>query len=110
MTLPRLPLSARTLGLDGLEASTPERVRAAIDTGRRWVDQIQASYRALYGRVERSGLYSVRRYLRAAKELVRDTDAAGTLLEDMRQTIRRSSPEERAHGRREAEDVRQLLE
>ncbi len=113
VTLPRLPLSARTLGLGGLKVSTPEEAGTAqsvLDTDRRWVGRLQMSCRALYGRMERSGLYSIRRYLRETEDLVRDTAQAGALLEDMRQSILASSREARTHGRRDAENVRQLLE
>ena len=111
VTLPQFRLSVRTLQLDRVSVSTREAAQAArdvVDAGRRWVAQIQGAYSALYTRLEQSsgGLSSVRQYVDATEGLVRDTAAAGTLLEDMRQSIPQAM---RTHSRRGTEDVRQLL-
>ena len=114
VTLPQFRLSSRALGLDQISLATREAVKAAqaiIDADRRWVAQIQTAYSVLYDRLERSScaLRGVQRYFRETG-LVRDTAAAGTLLDGMRRSIPLSSGEAaRAHGKRGKEDVRQLL-
>lgn len=112
LTLPQFRLSARTLRLDSVSVATREAARAAkeiVEADRRWVAQIQDAYSALYTRLEQSsgGLSSVRQYVDATKGLVRDTAAAGVLLEDTRRSIPQAM---RTHNsRRRREDVQQLL-
>lgn len=111
--LPQFRLSSRTLRLDQLRVTTREYARAAkitIDAGSRVVAQVQKAYGALYGRLEESfsGLYSFRQYINVPEEPVRDTAAASTLLQDMRQSILLQSGRA-AHSKRGTEDVRQLL-
>lgn len=114
VTLPQFRLSSRALGLDRLSVAAREAAKAAqavIDADRRRVAQIQAAYTVLYDRLERNScsLRGVQRYFRETG-LVRDTAAAGTLLNNMRSSIPLSSVQaERAHGKRGKEDVRQLL-
>lgn len=113
VTLPQFRLSARALGLDRMKVNTKEAVQAAqaiVERDRRWVAQIQNAYHVLYHRLERSwnGLLGVQQYLDGGP--VRDEAAAGTLLEDARQSIARpSSQAMRTHGKRGKDDVRQLL-
>lgn len=109
--LPQFRLSSRALGLDRLSLATKEAARAAqavLQRDQRWVAQIQSAYNVLYHRLERgrSGLLGARRYL----DPLRDTGAAGALLEDARRSI--SQPASQAlqtHGRRGKEDVRRLF-
>lgn len=109
--LPQFRLSSRALGLDRLSVATKEAVQAAqaiLQRDQRWVAQIQSAYNVLYHRLERgwSGLLGARRYL----DPLRDTGAAGALLEDARRSI--SQPASQAlqtHGRRGKEDVRRLF-
>lgn len=111
VTLPQFRLSSRALGLHKLSVSTQEAARSAgpvIDADRRWVAQIQEAYGALYNRLEQSvsGLQSVRQYI----GLVRDSAEAGALLRDTRQSIPLLSVQAlRTHGKRNGEDVGQLL-
>ena len=112
VTLPQFRLSAGTLRLDRLSVATREAAQAAksvIDADRRWVAQIQDAYSALYTRLEQGsgGLHSVRQYIDAAAELVRDETSAGALLEDMRQSIPQAI---RTHSGRGTGEVRLLLE
>lgn len=115
VTLPQFRLSSRALGLDRLSLAKKEAAQAAqaaIERDRRWVSQIQSAYHVLYHRLERSfgGLLDARQYLSAGEGPMRDTGAAGTLLADTRQSISRPSSQAlRTHGKRGAEDVRQLL-
>ena len=114
ITLPQFRLSARALSLDRLSVSDRTRAREArktLDADCRLVSRIQMAYGALYGRLEESSgaLYSVQRYF--GRGLVRDTGAANTLLEDMRQSICRQPAEAmKTHSKKGTEDVRQLLE
>ena len=116
VTLPQFRLSSRALQLDKLNVLTREGARAAgpaIDTGRRWVAQIQAVYDALYGRLEQNfnTLHSVHRYIAGDEGLVRDTAAASTLLEDVRQSDH-FQPRQfmRMQSRGWAENLLQLLQ
>lgn len=114
VALPQFRLSSRALGLDQIHMATREAVKAAqavIDADRRWVAQIQTAYRVLYDRLERNScaLRGVQRYFRETG-LVRDTAAAGTLLDDTRRSIPLPSTEAaRVHGKRGKDDLRQLL-
>ena len=113
VTLPQFRLSSHALGLDRLSVATKEAAKAAqavVERDRRWVAQIQNAYHVLYHRLERSynGLLGVQQYLSGGP--VRDAGAAGTLLEDARQSIPLpSSQAMRTHGKRGKEDVRQLF-
>lgn len=115
VTLPQFRLSAGTLGLDRLSVATREQARdaaAVLEADRRLVGQVQAAYGALYARLDRSaqGLSSARRYGGGAMGPVRDSGAAGTLLEDTRQSIPlQSSQVLRTHGKRGTDAVRALL-
>lgn len=112
LTLPQFRLSTRTLRLDRVSVSTREAALAAkeaVDAGRRLVSQIQDAYSTLYTRLEQNSgeLSSVRQYVDVTKGLLRDTAAAGALLEDTRQYIPQTM---RAYGgRRRREDIRELL-
>ncbi len=114
VTLPQFRLSAGALRLDRLLLSTPEQARTAgavLETGRRWVGQIQSVYSALYVQMEQSasGLRSVQRYISVAR--VRDASAAGALLEDMRRSILLQPGQAiDTHSGRGAGDVGQLLD
>lgn len=112
MTLPQFRLSSKALQLDKLRVSTREAAKAAkriIDADRRWVAQIQVAYSALYNRLEQSG-FSVQPYINTTEGPVRDTAKAGTLLEDMRQSIPRQPSEAMCtHGKKGRDGVGQLL-
>lgn len=115
VTLPQFRLSGRALGLDRLSVATREAAQAAravVERDRRWVSQIQSAYSVLYHRLERSwsGLLGVQQYLGGAEGPVRDTGAAGALLEDARRSISQpSSQAMRTHGKRGKEDVRRFF-
>lgn len=116
VTLPQVRLSSKMLQLDLLSVETLERAQAArviIDMDRRWVSQLQEAYSALYSQLEQSfsSLDGVQRYLNVAESLVRDSTQAGTLLENMRQTLL-LRPEQAVltHGKQAAEDACQLLQ
>ncbi len=115
VTLPCFPLSSRSLGLDRLGVDTQERARAAgkaIAVRRRQVAQIQAAYYMLHDRLEQDlgGLYSVRRYIDRTQAMVRNSDTASTLLQEMRRSILGQAAQAMStHSRRGKEDVRQLL-
>lgn len=108
VTLPQFRLSSRALQLNRLCVSTPEEARSAravIEADRRWVSQIQTAYSALYNRLGQS--FSI---LQSAEEdaPVRDAASAGTLLRNTRQSILLQSSQAMS-GKRDTEDVRQLL-
>ena len=109
VTLPQFRLSARALRLNRLCVSTQERARASratIEADRRWISHIQAAYSALHSQLEQSGFL----ISGGAGGPVRDTTAASTLLEGMRQSILlQSSQAMHASSKRGAEDVWQLL-
>lgn len=115
MTLPQFRLSARTLRLDRLNVLTrqyAQAAQAAVEADRRWVSRVQQAYGALYGQLEQSygALPNVCRYLDQKKRLLRDTDSAGTLLEDMRRSLLLQPTQAmRTHNRRGTEDIGQLL-
>lgn len=115
MTLPQFRLSARTLRLDRLNVLTrqyAQAAQAAVEADRRWVSRVQQAYGALYGQLEQSygALPNVCRYLDQKKRLLRDTDSAGTLLEDMRRSILLQPTQAmRTHNRRGTENIGQLL-
>lgn len=115
VTLPQFRLSSKTLGLDQVSLKTKEAVRSAqalVERDRRWVAQMQNAYQALYTRLEQSygSLLGVQEYLSGAGRPVRDSEAAGTLLEDTRRSIHHpSSQAMRTHGKRGTEDLRQLF-
>lgn len=90
--LPQFRLSSRALRLDKLNVLTQEYAQAArviVDEDRRWVSQLQAIYDTLYDQLERSlnSLRSSRGPLGGAAAPVRSTDAAGTILEEMKRSI-----------------------
>ena len=95
--------------------ATQERAQSAndiLEADRRWVARIQKVYSALYYRMERSfnGLHNVSQYISTASRLVRDTDDAASLMEDMRKSILlQSSQAMRTHSRRGTGDVGRLL-
>lgn len=110
-TLPQFRLSTGLLRLDGMDVTTREQALAAwkaLDDSIRWVSRVQTAYGALYRQMERS--VGGGQYFNALQDMVRDSGAADTLLEDMRQSMR-SEPSQamRTHGRRGTEDVHQLL-
>lgn len=110
--LPQFRLSSRVLQLNGIRAEAPEAARLTVDAGQRWVAQIQAAYSALYRQLEESlnGLQSFYRNVSGAESPVRDTDQAGTLLHDMRQSILLQPAQAiQTHSRRGTISVRQLL-
>ncbi len=115
MTLPQFRLSARTLRLDRLSVLTrqyAQAAQAAVEADRRWVSRVQEAYGALYGQLEQSygALPNVCRYLDEKKRLLRDTDSASTLLEDMRRSLLDQPVQAmRTHNRRGTEDIGQLL-
>lgn len=113
VTMPQFRLSSRTLRLDRLSVLTREYARAAqeaLDADLRWVARVQDAYGALqeqsYG-----ALTSVCRYIDEKRRLVRDTDSASTLLEDMQRSILCQPGQALlTHGGRASEDVQNLLE
>ena len=113
VTLPQFRLSARALGLDQLSLTTREGAQSAVvtlDADRRWVSQVQAVYRAMYGRLGGSAVRGVQQYIDAAEAPVRDTDAADALLEEMRQSIRLQPAQIiETHNRRAKIDAKRLL-
>lgn len=107
--LPRFRLSAQSLQLDALDLSTRETARAAVEVlahDRRQVARMQRAYSAMYGRLEQSlgGLQSVRQYIGGG---LRDSDEAGALLWDMRESLGNSSVA--AYSQWLMEDIEQLL-
>lgn len=105
--LPQFRLSAKALRLDQMKASTLGEAQAsvrAIDADRQWVSRIQGVYGALYSRLGRTGSGG-------AEPPVRDTGAAGTLLEEMRRSIL-SKPGQvvNAYSRRAEAQARKLLQ
>ena len=115
VTLPQFRLSARALGLETMSLATREEARAAgrtLEADCLWVERIQAAYGALYTRLERSfsGLRGVYQYINVTEGLVRDRDAAGSLLRDTRRSIPQpASQAMRTHGRRGLDGVERLL-
>ena len=114
VTLPQFRLSPRTLRLDRLNVLTREHAQAAvktIDTDRRWIAQIQSVYSALYTQLEQSRLQNSRQYISmSGGGMVRDPDAASTLLRDMSRSIPLPASQALStHGKRGTEDVRRLL-
>ena len=113
--LPQFRLSSEALRLNKLSVATQERAQSAndiLEADRRWVARIQKVYSALYYRMERSfnGLHNVSQYISTAGRLVRDTDDAASLMEDMRKSILlQSSQAMRTHSRRGTGDVGRLL-
>lgn len=87
--LPQFRLSSRALRLDKLNLEDPQTVRVIVDEDRRWVSQVQAIYDTLYDRLERSldSLRSSRGPLGGSAAPVRSTDAAGTILEEMKRSM-----------------------
>lgn len=113
--LPQFRLSSRALQLDRLSVLSREYAQAAkitVDADRRWINQIQAAYDTLHSQLEQSfhALHSVHQYIDITEGSVRDTAAASTLLDDMRQFIHlQPSQAMQTHSKRGMEDVRQLL-
>lgn len=109
VTLPRFRVSARALRLEGLDISTREAARAAMEvlvSDRRWVTRLQGAYGAMYGQLAQSfgGMYSVHQQF----GIVRDTDEASSLVVDIREVLRQS-PLAKFLAQRGMEDVGQLL-
>lgn len=109
VTLPRFRVSARALRLEGLDISTREAARAAMEVlaaDRRWVTRLQGAYGAMYGQLAQSfgGMYSVRQQF----SMVRDTNEASSLVVDIREVLRQS-PLAKFLAQRGMEDVGQLL-
>ena len=109
LTLPRFRVSARALRLDGLDITTREAARSAMEvlvSDRRWLTRLQGAYGAMYGQLEQSfgGMYSVHRYF----SVVRDTSEASSLVYDIREVLRQS-PLATFLRQRGMEDVGQLL-
>ena len=110
VTLPQFRLSPRSLRLDRLNVLTREYAQAAvktIDTDRRWIDQIQSVYSALYTQLEQSRLLNAKQYVNVSGGMVRDSGAASALLKDMRASI--PSQTMSTYGKRDMDDVRRLL-
>ena len=109
VTLPKFRVSARALRLEGLDISTREAARSAMEvlvSDRRWVTRLQGAYGAMYGQLAQSfgGMYSVHRQF----TVVRDTDEASSLVMDIREVLR-LSPLAKFLQQRGMEDVGQLL-
>ena len=109
MTLPKFRVSARALRLDGLDLSSREAARAALNVlaaDRRWVTRLQGAYGAMYGQLGQSfgSMYSVQRYT----SVVRDTNEANSLAVDIREVLR-LSPRARFLQERGMKDVEALL-
>ena len=111
--LPQFRLSERALQLRKMSLTSEEEARAAgvtLDADRRWVAQIQSVYGAMYSRLEQSDRNLLTAQKSANRERVRDTDAASSLLVDIRQSI--PLPSSRAMytlGQRKIEAVEHLL-
>lgn len=109
VTLPRFRVTARALRLDGLDVSTRDAARAALEVltaDRKWVTRLQGAYGAMYGQLAQSfgGMYNVHRQF----SVVRDTDEAGSLVMDIREVLR-LSPRAKFLIQRGMEDVSSLL-
>ena len=109
VTLPRFRVTARALRLDGLDVSTRDAARAALEVltaDRKWVTRLQGAYGAMYGQLAQSfgGMYNVHQQF----SVVRDTDEAGSLVMDIREVLR-LSPRAKFLIQRGMEDVSSLL-
>lgn len=109
VTLPRFRVTARALRLDGLDVTTRQAARAALEvltTDRRWVTRLQGAYGAMYGQLAQSfgGMYNVHRQF----SVVRDTSEASSLVMDIREVLRQS-PRAKFLAQRGMEDVGLLL-
>ena len=114
VTLPQFPLSTRAMRLDMMQVSTQEYAQASlaiVNADRQWVSQIQSVYQALYSQLTLgSSGYSGGRQAGPAAAIVRDTAAAGTLMEDVKKTIL-LQPEVAwyLHSRRGRSELQRLL-
>ena len=109
VTLPRFRVTARALRLDGLDVTTRQAARTALEiltTDRRWVTRLQGAYGAMYGQLAQSfgGMYNVHRQF----SVVRDTSEASSLVMDIREVLRQS-PRAKFLAQRGMEDVGLLL-
>ena len=109
VTLPRFRVTARALRLEGLDVTTRQAARTALEiltTDRRWVTRLQGAYGAMYGQLAQSfgGMYNVHRQF----SVVRDTSEASSLVMDIREVLRQS-PRAKFLAQRGMEDVGLLL-
>ena len=109
VTLPRFRITARALRLDGLDVSTRDAARAALEVltaDRKWVTRLQGAYGAMYGQLAQSfgGMYNVHQYF----SVVRDNSEASSLVMDIREVLRQS-PLAKFLAQRGMEDVSCLL-
>ncbi len=112
--LPRFRLSNRILRLSRMSLfsqETAQDTKRTIDEDCLWVAQIQEAYQTLYSQLERnsSSLRGAPQYLGAAPELIRDTDAASSLLNDMRLQLS-TDQALRSHSRRGTDGLEHLLQ
>ena len=109
--LPQFHLSSRAMRLDRLRVSTKEAAQASmavIGAQQREVKRVQSSFSALYRQMEQG--FNVLQGSGVPGGPVRDTGAAGDLLQDMRQFIpMQSSQAVRTHGNQGTDGVGQLL-
>lgn len=112
MTLPQFRLSTASLGLNRLHLHSPEDVRRAreiLRADRVWVAQVQEAYGALYSRLEHNG--QSRRERAEAAGLLRETAAAGAVLDLVRQTIHQPSAQAlRSHSGQKIDGVQQFFD
>ena len=112
MTLPQFRLSTASLGLNRLHLHSPEDVRRAreiLKADRVWVAQVQEAYGALYSRLEHNG--QSRRERAEAAGLLRETAAAGAVLDLVRQTIHQPSAQAlRSHSGQKIDGVQQFFD
>lgn len=116
VTIPQFRLSSKALRLDRLNVMTREYARAAqaaLDADIRWVARVKDAYGGLQDQLAQScsALSSVCRYIDEKRRLVRDTDSASTLLEDMQRSILcQPSQALLTHSGRSSESVQNLLD
>lgn len=112
ITLPQFRLSTASLGLNRLHLHSPEDVRRAseiLKADRIWVAQVQEAYGALYSRLEHNG--QSRRERAEAAGLLRETAAAGAVLDLVRQTIHQPSAQAlQSHGGQKIDGVQQFFD
>lgn len=112
MTLPQFRLSASSLGLNRLHLHSPEDVRRAreiLRADRLWVAQVQEAYGALYSRLGQNG--QSRRERAEASGLLRETAAAGAVLDLVRQSIHQPSAQAlRSHSGQKTDGVQRFFD
>ncbi len=109
LTMPKFHISAKALRLEGLDLSTREKARSAINvivSDRKWMTRLQGAYGAMYGQLGQSfsSMHNVQQYTR----VVRNNNEAKSLANDIREVLR-LSPKAKFLKARGMEDVGALL-